>query len=292
MFCRSAGRALRALVLLQLQPPARAVPLTARGPAACYGTSVTSAKIQVNGVHLHYQQTGEGSHAVLLLPGMLGSGQTDFGPQLKSMNKQLFTVVAWDPRGYGKSIPPSRDFPPDFFERDAKDAVDLMQALKFKKFSLLGWSDGGITALIAAAKYPNLIHKLVVWGANASVTQEDVRIYNGIRDVSKWSEKVKKPLEELYGHKYFAETCEAWVDGILRFADNSDGNICQQLLPDIKCPTFIIHGEKDPLVPQAHAEYIHKHIKGSRLLLMPEGKHNLHLRFAEDFNREVENFLR
>lgn len=56
-----------------------------------------------------------------------GSGQTDFGPQLQSMNKQLFTVVAWDPRGYGKSIPPSRDFPPDFFERDAKDAVDLMQ---------------------------------------------------------------------------------------------------------------------------------------------------------------------
>ncbi|XP_021400457.2 serine hydrolase BPHL isoform X2 [Lonchura striata] len=269
MFWRSAGRALRALALLQLQPPARAAPLPPRGPAACYGTSITSAKIQVNGVHLHYQQTGEGSHAVLLLPGMLGSGQTDFGPQLKSMNKQLFTIVAWDPRGYGKSIPPSRDFPPDFFERDAKDAVDLMQALKFEKFSLLGWSDGGITALIAAAKYPNLIHKLVVWGANASVTQEDVRIYGGIRDVSKWSEKVRKPLEELYGR-----------------------NICQQLLPDIKCPTFIIHGEKDPLVPQAHAEYIHNHIKGSRLLLMPEGKHNLHLRFAKDFNREVENFLR
>lgn len=35
-------------------------------------TSITSAKIQVNGVHLHYQQTGEGSHGVLLLPGMLG----------------------------------------------------------------------------------------------------------------------------------------------------------------------------------------------------------------------------
>lgn len=61
----------------------------------------------------------------------LGSGQTDFGPQLKSMNKQFFTVIAWDPRGYGKSIPPDRDFPPDFFERDAKDAVDLMQVNLF-----------------------------------------------------------------------------------------------------------------------------------------------------------------
>uniref|UniRef100_A0A452H2H8 AB hydrolase-1 domain-containing protein n=1 Tax=Gopherus agassizii TaxID=38772 RepID=A0A452H2H8_9SAUR len=266
-----AGRALlRSLrVLSQLPPAARgAPPLGLRGPAAAasasYGTSITSAKIKVNGVPLHYKQTGQGDHAVLLLPGMLGSSQSDFGPQLKSMNKQLFTIVAWDPRGYGQSIPPARDFPPDFFERDARDAVDLMQALKFKNFSMLGWSDGGITALIAAAKYPTLIHKLVVWGANAVVTQEDLKLYNAIRDVSKWSEKIRKQMEEMYGHEYFAKTCEAWVDGISQFADKPDGNICQHLLPHIKCPTFIIHGGKDPLVPQFHAEYLHKHIKESR----------------------------
>lgn len=56
-----------------------------------------------------------------------GSSRTDFGPQLKSLSKQRFTVVGWDPRGYGQSRPPDRDFPPDFFERDAKDAVDLMK---------------------------------------------------------------------------------------------------------------------------------------------------------------------
>lgn len=43
-------------------------------------------------------------------------------------------MVAWDPRGYGHSRPPDRDFPGDFFERDAKDAVDLM------KVGLLGQS--------------------------------------------------------------------------------------------------------------------------------------------------------
>lgn len=36
-------------------------------------------------------------------------------------------MVGWDPRGNGRSRPPDRDFPPDFFERDAKDAVDLMK---------------------------------------------------------------------------------------------------------------------------------------------------------------------
>lgn len=53
----------------------------------------------------------------------------------------------------------------------------LSQTLKFKKVSLLGWSDGGITALIAAAKHPSYIHKMVIWGANAYVTEEDEVIY-------------------------------------------------------------------------------------------------------------------
>ncbi|KAM9233592.1 valacyclovir hydrolase isoform 3-T3 [Dugong dugon] len=193
--------------------------------AVAYGTSVTSAKVAVNGVHLHYQRTGEGDHAVLLLPGMLGSGETDFGPQLKNLNKKHFTLVAWDPRGYGHSRPPNRDFPIDFFERDAKDAVDLMKTLKFPKVSLLGWSDGGITALIAAAKYQSYISKMVIWGASAYVTGEDEVIYQGIRDVSKWSERTRKPLEALYGYDYLAQTCEKWVDGILQFKHLPDGCI-------------------------------------------------------------------
>lgn len=57
--------------------------------------------------------------------------------------------------------------------------VSLCQALGFSRFSLLGWSDGGITALIAAARNPSLINKMVVWGSNAYVSQQDVNIYNG-----------------------------------------------------------------------------------------------------------------
>ncbi|KAB1261131.1 Valacyclovir hydrolase [Camelus dromedarius] len=306
----------RLLLLVSALKPGLHVPRA--WPAASFGSSVTSAKVAVNGVHLHYLRTGEGEHAVLLLPGMLGlealtaalvccvvcdmfmivdaslglgSGETDFGPQLKNLNKQLFTVVAWDPRGYGHSRPPDRDFPVEFFERDAKDAVDLMKTLQFKKVSLLGWSDGGITALIAAAKYPSYINKVVVWGANAYVTDEDKAIYEGIRDVSKWSERTRKPLEALYGINYFARTCEKWVDGINQFKRLPGGNICRHLLPLVQCPTLVVHGERDPLVPRSHADFIHQHVRGSRLHLMPEGKHNLHLRFADEFNKLAENFL-
>ncbi|XP_053570645.1 valacyclovir hydrolase isoform X2 [Bombina bombina] len=254
-------------------------------------TGITSSRLEVNGVNLHYQRTGWGKHAVLLLPGVLGSGQTDFAPQLTYLNKELFTIVAWDPRGYGRSIPPNRDFPPGFHERDAKDAVDLMKALKFERFSLLGWSDGGITALTAAGTYPSHIHKLVAWGANAYVTDEDVKFYEAVRDVSNWSENMRKPLENLYGKKYLAKTFSKRVDAVYQFTSRPDGNICRHLLPLIKCPTLIIHGDKDVMTPPVHPQFLHKQIKGSRLHLIPDGNHNLHLRFPEEFNKLVEHFL-
>ena len=56
------------------------------------------------------------------------------------------------PQGYGNSRPPDRTFPSarEFFAQDADDAVALMKQLQLEPFSLLGWSDGGITAMFIA----------------------------------------------------------------------------------------------------------------------------------------------
>lgn len=43
---------------------------------------------------------------------------------------------------------------------------------------MLGWSDGGITAMILAAKYPLHVKKCVIWGANAFVLREELEMYH------------------------------------------------------------------------------------------------------------------
>lgn len=43
------------------------------------------------------------------------------------LDKKQFTLVAWDPPGYGYSRPPDRDFTGDFFHQDAEIAVKLMK---------------------------------------------------------------------------------------------------------------------------------------------------------------------
>ena len=121
-------------------------------------------------------------------------------------------MLGWDPPGYGRSRPPVRRWD-NFFREDAHLAVLTMTALGYSKFSLAGWSDGGITALIAAAQHPRNIHRLVLWGSNAYISQWDIDNINQVADVSQWSERMRKPMEEMYGDSFpslWSGWCQAY----------------------------------------------------------------------------------
>ena len=93
-----------------------------------------------DGVELYYEQRGDGPRAILCIPGALGSVGTDFPPQTDHFGREGsgFTIVGFDPRGYGKSRPHSRDFSgPGFYQRDAMDGAGVMEKLGFQKFSVL-----------------------------------------------------------------------------------------------------------------------------------------------------------
>lgn len=132
--------------------------------------------------NINYVRSGQGKKALILLPGALGSAHTDFQPQIKHLPNLLpnYTIIAWDPPGYGKSQPPNRTFPLDFFHRDASVANTLMETLHFTNYSIMGWSDGGITGLIMAAKFNQSIDKLIIWGANSYIHPDEIKIYESM----------------------------------------------------------------------------------------------------------------
>jgi valacyclovir hydrolase len=72
---------------------------------------------------------------------------------------------------------------------------------------------------------------------------------------------------------------------------HAGGELCRTRLHLIRCPTFLLHGAKDPLVPTFHAEVLRQGIAHSRLHMFPEGKHNIHLRYAQEFNQMLVDFL-
>nr|XP_002126796.1 valacyclovir hydrolase-like isoform X1 [Ciona intestinalis] len=251
------------------------------------------SKIFVNGVELFYQKFGTGEHVVLLLCGGLGFGNIHYKPQIEGFDLEKFTLISWDPRGYGQSRPPKRVFPKDFYYIDADDAIALMEKLGYESYSLLGWSDGAILAAIIGANKSEKVRKIVKWGGNAFCTPDMMVVYQGLHDGSIWSEDAFGPLLKYYGKEYFDCILKAWCASFKTMDKDSEGNvnICSEYLSDVKAPTLIIHGMKDGLVVKMHADFFLEKIKDSKLVVFDEGDHHLHLQFPEKFNRLAQEFL-
>ena len=134
---------------------------------------------------INYVRAGNGPKAVLLIPGACGSAWTHFRPQIESLPELLpnHTIIAFDPPGFGRSIPPNRKFSVDFPRKDADCAHSLMKTLSIDKYSVLGWSNGGFSAMITAAKYPQHVEKLVVWGSYAYISEQQVKDLVGKRHI-------------------------------------------------------------------------------------------------------------
>lgn len=114
---------------------------------------------------------------------------------------------------------------------------------------------------------------------------------SGIRDVSNWSAKMAQPLIELYGRERLQTLLNDWCDGFQRLGRENDGEICSDDLKRIECRTLIVHGAKDPMIDAEHVPHLRKHIKNNEFFEFPDGKHNIHLRYADEFNKLISGFL-
>lgn len=247
----------------------------------------TGHNVIVEGKKIHFEKAGNGSHIILLMPGAIGTGKTDFLPQLNGLNPDLFTIIAWDPPGYGDSRPPEKDFN-NFYANDAAMASKFMKVLNYHRYSVMGWSGGGITAMILAANDGiSSIQKLIIWGSNAYVNEEDRSAVERVRDPKTcWSESFRNVFINIYGEEEFYSLWSRWVSYYMTLDD-----ICKKDLSKIDCPVLILHGDLDPMVAPEHPLYLVNNIPNATLYRFPKGKHNIHQRYAEEFNKLCEDFL-
>ncbi len=89
---------------------------------------------------------------------------------------------------------------------------------------------------------------------------------------------------------YGAEECLRMYKS-LQEATLKLGDICRNDLPNVKCPTLILHGEADNWIGKEHPLYLAANIPNSRIHYFPEGKHFIHRKYADEFNQIVEKFV-
>jgi pimeloyl-ACP methyl ester carboxylesterase len=122
---------------------------------------VEKGNISFNGAHIHYVAYGEGK-PVLLLHGGLSNRLSWFSqvPWLVDAGRK---VVLVDTRGHGESTLGHTGLSYHLF---AQDVVQVLDQLGIGQTDIIGWSDGGIIALLLGRDWPQRVGKIVAISAN------------------------------------------------------------------------------------------------------------------------------
>lgn len=249
---------------------------------------MSGQKISIDGNEIYYEKQGTGKRIILMMPGGTGTIETDLRPLLDDMSKTKYTIIAMDPIGYGKSRPPARDYSKgvDLYKMDAKMAVDLMKALGYTSFDWIGWSDGGRVGLVAAIAFPSRIDRLVIWGSAARVTPRQQLALEAARDLGIWDDRRRETFIREYGSLKAAS--EIWGRHVDFY--KTLGNICEEDIQKIRCPTLLVHGDRDP-IEKSLVQQLEKQISDSEFHSFPDAGHATHIDKSREFVKIVENFL-
>jgi valacyclovir hydrolase len=244
-------------------------------------------QVDVNGTRLHYEEAGAGE-PLLLLHGGLGTALLHWRRDIPFF-AQHFHVYAPDLRGYGQSSPP-RDFPPDFYERDAADMAAFIESVTGGSAHILGWSDGAMAALVLAVHRPELVRSMVLVGAEARMLPEEPSTWPAVVDTDAWGERALQRFIEAQGPKNWPGILQAMLDGYQSVFDRAGGQIIAHRVHEIRCPTFLVHGEKDTVVPVSHAYELHRDIPNAELHIYPDAGHQPYREHEDDFRARVLDF--
>ena len=102
---------------------------------------------------------------------------------------------------------------------------------------------------------------------------------------------MREKWENIYGDS-MESLWSRWIDSMKdTYEKRKDGDLCMEEVKRVQCPTLIVHGAKDTARLQFYADYLKENIRGSEMIVMEEGKHSLHLKYAQEFNQLTEKFL-
>jgi valacyclovir hydrolase len=243
--------------------------------------------IELPDTTIHFEEAGAGD-PLLLLHGGLGTALLHFRSEIPFFAEQ-YRVIAPDLRGYGQSSPP-REFPLDFYQRDARDMASLLDALGTGPAHVLGWSDGAMVGLVLAAERPDLVRSLVTLAGESCVLEEERANWPPLADPSTWSPRALERFVQAQGPLNYPGILPKMLDGYNAVLD-AGGEVVRDHLHQIRCPALILHGDADDVVPVKHARTLKEGIPHAELHIFPGAGHALHREREAEVRGLVTDFL-
>ncbi len=249
----------------------------------------------VNGHKIYYELHGAGS-PLLLLHGGGSDVEDSFGKQLEPF-AQAHRIIAPEQVGQGHTP----DVPgPLSYTRMTEDTAELLRQLHLKNVDVVGFSDGGILALMLALRYPELVRRLVVTGVNldpSGLIDSDPPDTPGTPDTPDAAAQVEQPAQAARPDETAkaadAPNPEIPLDDKLmelwrHYPDATE--LSPELLKGLHKRVLVMAGDQD-MIKLEHILLIYRSLPDAQLWILPGTGHDTFSARWEWVNAEVLTFL-
>jgi 3-oxoadipate enol-lactonase len=236
-----------------------------------------------DGARIHWDSLGQGEPVVLIM-GLGCSSAMWFrvAPQLAKQHR----VILIDNRGSGQTVVPH--FVVHRVQHMAADIAAVLDAAGEFDAHLIGFSMGGMIAQQFAIDFPARVRSLALLGTHSGgawATQAEPRVRRLLFDKATMS--ATDSLHAMRPFTYARETADDLFDedSLVRLANQPSARDYQaqlyaligwsayQQLPRFACPTLVMHGLQDQLIPPANAKRTAERIAGAELIELPDASH-------------------
>ena len=240
--------------------------------------------------------------ALILLHGV-GLNQSIWAEQVKAFGHS-HQVITYDLLGHGRSatVPDNAELG-DWVHQLEK----LVEELKLERFSLVGFSFGGMIAQAYAARHSDRIEKLVlVSTVNDRSEEERASVLTRLEMAQREGPQaiIGAALSRWFSQEFAAEF-PVVIEGYERMLRNNDAESflaayrcfatgdrqLVDIISGISCPTLVMTGELDGGSTPDMARKLAATIPSARCFLIPQGRHMMPVEKPDEINSVLRHFL-
>lgn len=217
--------------------------------------------LDVDGHQVFAYEWENNGEAVVLLHGGL-SQTSHWDSQILPAVEDEFHVFAYDRTGHGFTGDQAKSF---HYQHQTDEAISYLKKIVKEPAHLIGYSDGGIIALMVAMQHPELVRSIVTLGANFNPS--------GVVHIDDFDGVISAENQEEYNRTSpdASETLGPKTRKMIEI-QRSEPNLTTQDLAKIQCPVLVMAGDDD-VIKHTHTVEMYESIPLGQLAIVPATSH-------------------